>query len=321
MHTYVQHADGWRGMGAADAEFQLTPQTQLFTDFEYQHKVQRSEAGYQLLGGTMVPSPVFPSTMLGYQPWSKPNTFDVFNAGARLHACVQRKVERATERVLQPLADRRQRDLAVWCRLSMRMATLFALTAPYYFFCPDGSYEIYDYRSPGELRINAVGDALVLGHFTTGTFTHDVVGGGSIFHRTVDLSSSTVYTPLGVENVYQPDLPYAPEEPYEQAGPSALADFNHQVSGVIQDRVHIPGGFAVLAGGRYARVTDFNYASARSLWLPQYAATYSPRPDITLYGNYGELMSLGPQAPWWVDNSSEFLQPFFTRQIGSRSEV
>ncbi len=313
MRTYVQHADGWRGMGAADAEFQLTPQTGLFTDFEYQHKVQRSEAGYQLLGGTIVPSPVFPSTMLGYQPWSKPNTFDVMNAGARLHHAFNAKWSaQLNGSYSHSLID----DNVIWPYGPALDADGNSLCpdAPYYYFCPDGSYEIYDYRSPGELRINAVGDELVLGHFTTGPFTHDVVGGGTIFHRTVNLSSSTVYTPLGTENVYQPDLLYPPEEPYEQAGPSALADFNRQVSGVIQDRVHIPGGFAVLAGGRYARVTDFNYASARKLWLPQYAATYSPRPDITLYGNYSELMSLGPQAPWWVDNSSEFLQPFFTRQ-------
>ncbi|MGB6193420.1 MAG: TonB-dependent receptor, partial [Terracidiphilus sp.] len=88
----------------------------------------------------------------------------------------------------------------------------------------------------------------------------------------------------------------------------------HQIAAIIQDRVHIPGGFSVLAGGRYLRVTDFNYTSARTLWLPQYAATYSPTLAITFYGNYGVLMSLGPQAPWWVDNSSEFLEPFFTRQ-------
>ena len=31
-------------------------------------------------------------------------------------------------------------------------------------------------------------------------------------------------------------------------------------------------------------------------------------------------MSLGPQAPWWVDNGSQFLAPFFTRQaeIGAK---
>ena len=43
---------------------------------------------------------------------------------------------------------------------------------------------------------------------------------------------------------------------------------------------------------------------------------------LTLYGNYGVLLSLGPQAPWWVDNASQFLAPFFTRQaeIGAKYE-
>jgi iron complex outermembrane recepter protein len=42
--------------------------------------------GYQLLGGTTVPdiSQVYPSTMLGDQPWGPPNTYDTFNTGARL---------------------------------------------------------------------------------------------------------------------------------------------------------------------------------------------------------------------------------------------
>ncbi len=313
MHPYVQHADGWRGMGAADAQFRLATATNLFTDFEYQHMVQPSVAGYQLLGGDTVPSPVFPSTMLGYQPWGKPNTFDVFNAGARLqHTFNAKWSAQLNGSYSHSLID----DNVIWPYGAALDADGNSLcpNAPVYFFCPDGSYEIYDYRSPGELRINAVGDALVLGRITTGVLTHDIVAGGSIFHRTVDLSSSVVYTPIGVENVYQPDIPYAQEDPYQEAGPSALADFDHQVSGLIQDRMHIPGGVTLLAGGRYARVTDFNYTSARSIWLPQYAATYSPTSAITFYGNYGVLMSLGPQAPWWVDNSSEFLVPYFTRQ-------
>ena len=73
--------------------WQLGANTQLMTDFEYQHKVQRSEAGYQLLGGTIVPAPVYPSVMLGFQSWSKPNTFDTFNAGARLERKLSDKLD------------------------------------------------------------------------------------------------------------------------------------------------------------------------------------------------------------------------------------
>jgi iron complex outermembrane receptor protein len=309
----VQHANGWRGVGAAGGDLRFDANTRLYSDFEYQHRIQRSEAGYQLLGGTTVPMDVFPSTMLGYQSWGKPNTFDVFNAGSRLEHTFNAKWSgRITGSYSHSLID----DNVIYPYGAALDADGNSLcpNAPAYFFCPDGSYEIYDYRSPGELRIDAVGDAIVQGHFTTGPLTHDVVGGGSLFHRSVDLSPTIVYTPLGAENIYQPDIPYAPESPYQQAGPATLADFSHQASGIVQDRIHIPGRLAVLAGGRYVQVSDFNYAKARSLWLPQYALTYSPVKDLTVYGNYGVLLSLGPQAPWWVDNSSLFLEPFFTRQ-------
>ena len=319
IHTYVEGANGWRGMGAANGRWQLGPGTQLMTDFEYQHKVERSEAGYQLLGGSMVPSPVYPSVMLGFQPWSKPNTFDTLNAGARL----ERKLVAnwnflARGSYSHSLID----DNVIWPYGPAldNPVDQNPLCAPTYFFCSDGRYEIYDYRSPGELRIDAVGEALLQGHFSTGKISHDVVGGGSLFHRSVDLSSSIVYQPLGVENVYQPNIVYAPDD--AQAGPSALADFNHQRSGIVQERAHLPGHVVLQAGGRFVRVSDLNYTTARSMWLPQYAATYSPVSSLTLYSNYGALLSLGPQAPWWVDNGSLFLTPFMTRQaeIGAKYE-
>ena len=202
IHTYVQHANGWRGMGAADSELRFGPATALFADFEYQHKVQRSEAGYQLLGGTVVPTHVFPSVMLGYQSWSKPNTFDTFNAGSRLeHTFNANWTARLTGSYSHSLID----DNVIWPYGPALDANGNSLCpdSPYYFFCPDGSYEVYDYRSPGELRIDAVGEALAQGHFTTGKISHDVVGGGSLFHRSVYLSPTIVYTALGVEN----DLP------------------------------------------------------------------------------------------------------------------
>jgi iron complex outermembrane receptor protein len=313
MHTYVQHADGWRGMGAADSELRFGPATSLFADFDYQHKVQRSEAGYQLLGGTVVPTHVFPSEMLGYQSWSKPNTFDTFNAGSRLeHTFNVNWTARLAGSYSHSLID----DNVIWPYGPALDANGNSLCpdSPYYFFCPDGSYEVYDYRSPGELRIDADGDALVQGHFATGAISHDVVGGGSLFHRSVELSPTIVYTALGAENIYQPDVSYPPENPYQQAGPATLADFNRQAAGIVQDRMHLPGGVALLAGGRFVQVSDFNYTKPRSLWLPQYAATYAPMKDLTFYGNYGVLLSLGPQAPWWVDNANLFLDPFFTRQ-------
>ncbi|MGB8259106.1 MAG: TonB-dependent receptor [Terracidiphilus sp.] len=319
IHPYVQHAAGWRGMGAARLDEAPDARTLLSANFEYQHKVERSEAGYQLLGGTQIPGRTFPSTMLGYQPWSKPNIFDAFNAGVRLKRDFNTNWSAQLKgSYSHSLVD----DNVIWPYGPALDAGGNSLcpAAPAYFFCPDGSYEIYDYRSPGELRINAVGEALAQGRFKTGAVEHNVAGGGELFHRSVDLSPTIVYTALGVENIYQPNIRYAVESPYQIASAATLADFNHQLSALVQDRARLPGGVALQAGGRYARVTDFNYAHARTEWLPQYAASWTPQRiagpvhPLTFYANYGVLLSLGPQAPWWVDNANLFLQPYFTRQ-------
>jgi iron complex outermembrane receptor protein len=108
----------------------------------------------------------------------------------------------------------------------------------------------------------------------------------------------------------------------------------------VQDRIHLPGRIQLIAGGRYDSLRDHNYSlyasctdfsppndcalefTGRPVWLPQYAVTFNPIQNLTLYGNYGVLLSLGPQGPWWADNANQFLAPFFTRQaeIGAKYE-
>ena len=60
------------------------------------------------------------------------------------------------------------------CGVPGEIATAAAARLPDYFFCPDGGYDIYDYRNPGELRIDAVAEALVLGASKTGPVMHDL---------------------------------------------------------------------------------------------------------------------------------------------------
>jgi iron complex outermembrane receptor protein len=137
---------------------------------------------------------------------------------------------------------------------------------------------------------------------------------------------------------------------------------SHQSSGAIQDRVHLPARIQLIAGARYDSLRDHNYSleatnpctqsdtpgpandpcpttydssnqpvysvptlptiSDKPVWLPQFAVTYSPVENLTLYSNYGVMLSLGPQGPFWTDNASQFLAPFFTRQaeIGVKYE-
>jgi iron complex outermembrane receptor protein len=356
IQSYVNGADGWRAAGAGAADWKLSTKAILKTDFEYQHKVERSVSGYQLLGGSTVPDldHIYPSTMLGEQSWAKPNTFDTFNTGARLDYDLPRAWRAFAEASYShSLID----DNVVYAYGSSFDANgnvncPDAPDAPAYFFCPDGTYGIYDYRNPGELRINAQAEALVTGHVKTGAVGHDLAGGGVVFHRSVQMpgfftvlnpvsedgvvQDGAVYTYIGSDNIYQPIEQLsldAVEDPHQTAGPRRLYEDNHQSAAVVQDRMHLPGRIQLLAGGRIDFLRDHNYSlyatdptalpiyNDKTIWLPQYAATFNPVDNLTLYGNYSVMLSLGPQAPWWAGGF--FLDPFYTRQaeVGAKYEA
>ncbi len=380
IQSYMNGADGWRAVGAGAADWKINPNATLRTNFEYQHRTGRDGSGYQLLGGTTVPdiNRLYTSTMLGLQPWVKPDTFDVFNTNARLDYALPHNWLAFIEGSLShSLID----DNVIYAYGSSFDANgnvncPNAPDAPAYFFCPDGTYGIYDYRDPGELRIDAIGEAMLTGHVRAGPIVQDLAGGVELFLRGVHqpgfytlvapyspdgvVQDGAVYTYVGSENIYQPLASASPEDPHESAGPRRLWEDNHQASAIMQDRIHLPGRIQLIAGGRYDSLRDHNYSLAattpcvpsdtpgpandpcpttydasgqpiysvpksptltdKPVWLPQYAVTFNPVQNLTLYANYGVILSLGPQAPWWVDNSSQFLGPFNTRQaeIGAK---
>jgi len=185
------------------------------------------------------------------------------------------------------------------------------------------------------LRIDAQAQALVAGHIRTGAITHDLAGGGELFLRSVQMPSSSVYDYVGSENIYQPNqaipIEIIPSTGLpDVAGPRILYEDSHQSAAVVQDRIHIPGRIQLIAGGRFDSVRDHNPVGTtpsgapdntdKSIWLPQYAATVNPAKDLTVYGNYSVMLSLGPQAPWWA--GGYYLSPFFTRQaeVGAKYE-
>jgi iron complex outermembrane receptor protein len=367
---YMNDTNGWRAMGAGAADWKLNAATILKGDFEYQHKTERDGSGYQLLGGTVLPDihRVYRSTMLGDQSWGLPDTYDTFNTDARIdHTFSSSWVGFAAASLSHSLIQ----DNVIYVYGCYYEDECNYGTAPPYFFAPDGTYDMYDYRDPNELRIDAEAEAMVTGHIHTGSVTQDVTAGGVLFLRTVHqpgfysaadpysadgvVQDGAVYTYVGSENIYQPIAPVLPpgdpnsfESTLQSAGPQRLWQDSRQSSGVVQDRIHLPARIQLIAGARYDSLRDHNYSAYAScsdpteldpatvtlpnacapephdkpVWLPQFAVTYNPVENLTLYSNYGVMLSLGPEAPFWTDNGSQFLAPFFTRQaeVGAKYE-
>jgi iron complex outermembrane receptor protein len=390
--SYMNDTNGWRAMGAGAADWRISPKAILKGDFEYQHKTERDGSGYQLLGGVTLPdiNQIYPSTMLGDQPWGPPDTYDTFNTGSRFDYDLPHnwRAFAAASYSHSLIQDNVIYAYGTPFDANGNVACPGAPDAPAYFFCPvvpginynGGDYGIYDYRDPGELRIDALAEAIITGHIKTGAITHDLIAGGELFLRTVQqpgfdtyanpispdgiTQDGAVYTYVGSENIYDPITSVQQESPLESAGPRRLWEDSHQSSGIVQDRVHLPKRVQLLISGREDSLRDHNYSLAatapcsatnpnqpgpasdpcpttydpsnnpiysvptlpnntdKHVWLPQYAVTYNPVRDLTLYGNYGVMLSLGPQAPWWVTNANQFLNPFFTRQaeIGAKYE-
>ena len=78
------------------------------------------------------------------------------------------------------------------------------------------------------------------------------------------VQDGAVYSYVGSANIYQPIAPVPIESPLQSAGPRRLWEDSHQSSGVIQDRIHIPGRIQLIAGGRYDSLRDHNYSAYAS---------------------------------------------------------
>jgi iron complex outermembrane receptor protein len=162
--TYV--AKGSRTLLALAGDWRLGTDTLLEAEIEYSHREQASVPGFSVLG-SVVPAPGNPRTNLNDQPWSTPAQFDATSGSLRWRQRLDEQWSLLAQAATQQLKSEDNTAFPYGC----------SAENVYDRYCSDGTYDMYDYRSPNERRRTNVLDLSISGNLLTGSLRHALTVG------------------------------------------------------------------------------------------------------------------------------------------------
>ena len=160
-------------MFALAGDWRLGSDTLLEAEVETSHRSQPNQPGFSLLGNTL-PAPPDPRLNLNNQPWSQPTVFDATTGSLRWQQRLGEQWRFTAQAARQKL------------RTDDRVAFPFGCTDPnpapngtYYAdrYCPNGNFDLYDYRSENERRRTDALDFALNGKLDAGGTKHDLTVG------------------------------------------------------------------------------------------------------------------------------------------------
>lgn len=181
LRPTVQAADGRRRLAAVAGDWQLTRDTRLEAEFEHSFQSQPSVPGFSLLGSALPSAKsIDPTINLNDQAWSRPvelqgNTGSLrwtqnWAAGWRSQVSYGEQRLQSTDRGAFPSGCGAEGNYAA--------------------YCTDGSFDLYDFRSPGEHRRTRALNATLQGQAHTGWLRHDLSFGVLRSRHDTDLNQA-----------------------------------------------------------------------------------------------------------------------------------
>ncbi len=300
----VRDAKGERNLVAMAADWRVSSDTLLEAEIERSHRSQPSVPGLSMLGNT-VPAPTDPRINLNNQPWSLPVVLDGTTGSLRW----QQKLTADWRFVAHAASQRLTSD--------DRIAFPFGCTDPnpppdgtYYSdrYCPNGTFDFYDFRSENERRrLNAV-DLSVQGKLQTGSISHTLAF-GVLRTRTRDTLPPLAFNPVvGQGNVDGTAVvPPSPE-------PFGDTIFRNESSTelYVRDAVAFDSRWTAWLGARHSRI-ERGYT--QSFTSPSVALTYAYARDQMVYASWGRGVesAVAPSLPIYT-NASQVLPALQSKQ-------
>ncbi|WP_288398509.1 TonB-dependent siderophore receptor [uncultured Acinetobacter sp.] len=311
IHPYVEHANGQRVFGSLALDWQIDDQSQLQFDIESQRQKQRSVPGYQLLDGSTVPTDVAWSRLLGYQSWSKPVTNVALNTSLTYRYQINSDWAASIGASYS--------HVKIDDYIAFPYGSYKGLKPIENTFDADGNYDLYDYRSPDDVRMTTQLKSSLRGQFETGTVYH---------HLNFELAAVEknqkryvgINTPVGTGNIYQDTTDFEPAT--FDLGNRYKPLESKQLSVAFTDRMELDPQWTVLLGGKWIDLNEKAYDSDGTenrhtdiqKFLPQMALSYRPLENTIVYLSYAKGLADGGTAPWYTSNANQVLAPVQSRQ-------
>ena len=286
LDPLVRSAQGDRRVLALAGDWRLSRDTLIEVEVETSHRSQPSVPGFSLLGNT-VPAPVDPRINLNNQPWSQPVVFDGDTASLRW----QQRLA-ADWRLTTHLATQR-------LRTDDRIAFPFGCTDPnpppdgtYYAdrYCPDGTFDLYDFRSDNERRRTDALDVSLQGRVATGAIGHALTV-GVLSSRVKNRFQRQAFNYAGAGNVDGTAItPAAPDLTDENTNRDERSTELY-----LRDALTLTDQLTAWVGLRHTRLhresvrTDGSRATAydQGFTTPFIAASYAIGPEQMVYASWG----------------------------------
>ncbi|MFM1806326.1 MAG: Ferrichrome-iron receptor [Pseudomonadota bacterium] len=318
IRPYVKDAKGERQFFSLAADAKISQKTKVQFDFEYQDKSQKSVPGLMLLGGTTLPS-VKADINLSHYSWVLPTEIKSKNIGLRL--------DHEINNSLKLFANANRSEVKINDRLAYPYGCSVDSSGAGGTFCSGGQFDVYDFRSDGEVRRNDHFQTGLTGKNSIGEIKHQWTLGVSELKRSV-YKGASVYgtggTPAynGQDNIYSLNVNINPSTGttgtvYKILDHTQSSLFAHdQISLTDKAKLFLGHRIVDMKQTAYDVYTGNQYSSLNKTWhLPQIGASYSLTPQITNYVSYSKGVEPGTIALPDSFRNSQVMSPKRTEQV------
>jgi iron complex outermembrane receptor protein len=310
--SHVPHADGKRQLVALAMDWRINRDSLLEVEFEHSRRSQPSVPGLSLLGKQLPPADPFIN--INSQPWSQPGVMRNFSGSLRF------------EQALAPgwswTAQLASQQLRADDRLAYPYGCYDAGSDTYYAdrYCPNGDYDLYDFRSDNERRTTRAAQLALKGEVKGGGLTHRLrLGVMASRHTDQGQPQADNNAAVGTGNIYtSPALPADPSytDPYTNLSERSTEFFAY-------DAIEWAPGVQTWLGLRHTRLerssvrTDGSRATdyQRNATTPWLAGTWQLAPQDMLYASWGKGLEseVAPGRSRYT-NAGQPLPSLFSRQ-------